>query len=439
MDQKRTDLMVRAENSFLVHVSVPGDPYGKEDPLAELRNLAYSAGSHVMGEMVQQRLKPHPNQYIGKGKMEELDRLCKERDVDVVICDDDLTPGQVRNMENALKRKVVDRSELILDIFALHARTYQSRLAVELAQLEYTLPRLKRMWTHLDRTAGGTLGGPVGGGIGVRGPGEKQLEMDRRIVERRIFELRQELKAIDARCQRQVRRRKESFPTVSIVGYTNAGKSSLMNRLTAAGVRAEDRLFVTLDTRTRAWTLRDGREVLLSDTVGFIRKLPHHLIASFRATLEEARNADVLIHTADVASPMVMEQIRSVNQVLEEIDCRSPHRILVLNKMDMLSDDTGLPLIRQEFGDFVAVSALTGQGIDALDAAVAKVLDSRQVEVEVEAPVGNGRLVSFLYEQGAVLSRTYEDTCVRVRVRLPNSALHQVARLGGQIVERSLE
>ncbi|MEY4567760.1 MAG: GTPase HflX, partial [Planctomycetota bacterium] len=259
------------------------------NPLDELTGLAETAGTEVVAGIMQKRVSPDQKTYLGKGKVAELKQLVKLHDADVVVFDNDLSPAQTRNLEKAIETKVIDRTELILDIFANNARTYESRLAVELAQLEYSLPRLKRMWTHLSRQ---TMG------VGMRGPGEKQLEVDRRLAVKRIHELKEELHKIERRKQREVAARRDRM-TVSLVGYTNAGKSTLMNALTDANVEAADKLFATLDTRTRRWQLPGWGPVLLSDTVGFIRDLPHNLIASFRATLEEAREADLLLHIAD--------------------------------------------------------------------------------------------------------------------------------------------
>ena len=279
---------VQSEKAVLVGVLLraPVDP---EHPLAELAGLAETAGARVVGELTQRRETPDQTTYLGKGKVAELAALAAHHDADVVIFDNDLSPAQTRNLERELKLKVLDRSEVILDIFAARARTYEARLAVELAQLEYSLPRLKRMWTHLSR---------LKMGIGMRGPGEKQLEVDRRLVEKRIHDLTQELGEIHARRERQVAARHKHM-TVSLVGYTNAGKSTLLNALTGADELAADKLFATLDTRTRRWRLPGWGPVLLSDTVGFIRDLPHRLIASFKATLEETRQADLLLHVAD--------------------------------------------------------------------------------------------------------------------------------------------
>ncbi|MGD9649002.1 MAG: GTPase HflX, partial [Pirellulales bacterium] len=287
----RTDGIAR-EGAILVGVVLP-DRRASDDPLEELGGLATTAGARVLGQLVQRREVPDKTTYLGKGKVDELKQHVEALDADVVLFDNDLSPAQTRNLERGLGVKVLDRTELILDIFAGRARTHEARLAVELAQLQYALPRLKRMWTHLSR---------LKMGIGMRGPGEKQLEVDRRLVEKRIHDLKDELNEIQRRRQRQVEARYDRM-TVSLVGYTNAGKSTLMNAMTGAGVLAEDKLFATLDTRTRRWMLPGWGPVLLSDTVGFIRDLPHHLIASFKATLEEARQANLLLHVADASNP----------------------------------------------------------------------------------------------------------------------------------------
>ncbi|MEL6896971.1 MAG: GTPase HflX, partial [Planctomycetota bacterium] len=283
MHENRTTDETKTERSILARLAMPdGAPGG--DPLDELHGLATTAGTEPVARVIQRRTTPDQKTYFGKGKVSELRELCEQFDVDVVIFDNNLSPGQTRNLEQAIKVKVIDRTELILDIFAAGARTHEARLAVELAQLEYSLPRLKRMWTHLSRQKMG---------VGMRGPGEKQLEVDRRLASKRIRDLKDELSKIEDRRQRQVAAR-DANPTVSLVGYTNAGKSSLMNALTDAAVVAQDKLFATLDTRTRRWDLPGWGVVLLSDTVGFIRDLPHGLVASFRSTLEETRQADLL-------------------------------------------------------------------------------------------------------------------------------------------------
>src|SRR5438067_3310983 len=347
-------MSVRKERAVLVTVALPHRPWVGTDPLDELTGLATTAGAVIVGGLLQRRQQIHHATYVGKGKVQELTDLVQATDADVVIFDNELTPAQVRNLEKATGVKVLDRSELILDIFASRARTHEARLAVELAQLEYSLPRLKQMWTHLSRQKGG--------GIGLRGPGETQLEVDRRLVGNRIRDLKGRLAEVQARKQREVRTRREEH-TVSLVGYTNAGKSTLLNALTGAGVVARDQLFSTLDTRTRQWAIKDWGRVLLSDTVGFIRDLPHHLIASFKATLEEARQARLLLHVVDASSPVAEEQVTAVNAVLKELGCDAKPTLLVLNKADKVPDRSYLDVLMSHHPKAVAVSAATGQGL----------------------------------------------------------------------------
>jgi GTP-binding protein HflX len=390
----------------------------EEEPLAELEGLATTAGTIVAGGLTQRREKPDTALCLGRGKVEELVTLVNNLAADVVIFDNDLSPGQTRNLERALNVKVLDRTELILDIFATHAQTYESRLAVELAQLEYALPRLKRMWTHLSR---------MKLGVGMRGPGEKQLEVDRRLVERRIHELRSELQKIERRKERQVAGRRGHM-TVSLVGYTNAGKSTLMNRLTSADVLVEDKLFATLDTRTRRWQLPNWGPVLLSDTVGFIRDLPHRLIASFKATLEEARQADLLLHVADASSPVVLDQISSVFSVLEEIGMQEKDSLLVLNKTDKLTADQQLQSVLRRYPNAVPVSARTGDAADRLALAVSDALSRSFQDVDVEMGVENGKLMAFLAAHGEVLSKHYNGERVSIHCRLPQKFLGRISK-----------
>ncbi len=430
---KRTDLGLQAERAVLAQVISRRDSLDPDETFEELENLARSARAIVVGGLRQKRNHPHPTHYLGTGKLDELGQLCAREEADLVICDDELNPAQVKTLEKRLDIKVVDRSEVILDIFASHARTRQAKLQVELAQLEYELPRLKRRWTHLDRTAGGTLGGPVGGGIGVRGPGEKQLEVDRRLVQRRIHELRKNLEKIEQRRHVMVEGRNERFTTVTLVGYTNAGKSSLMNALTGADVTVRDRLFETLDTRTRQWELPGGWEVLLSDTVGFIRKFPHHLVASFHATLEEARGANLLLHVIDASKGDAEQEVRSVEDALEEVDCGDKPTIYLLNKADLLEDYSAVPLVRQLGGEVVCTSALTGEGLEEVRRRVARMLDRELTEVRVTAGVGNGRLDSFLYENGQVLERTVRDGTLQYRVKVSPECVGMIRSLGGEV------
>jgi GTP-binding protein HflX len=417
LDTTRDELTVHLERAFLVSVALPERPPTSEDPLEELRGLATTAGAIVVGGICQRRQKVHTHSYIGKGKLEELVAAVQAADADVIIFDNDLSPAQVRNLEKATKVKVLDRSELILDIFATRARTAESRLQVELAQLEYAQPRLKNMWTHLSRLGGG--------GIGLRGPGETQLEEDRRIVGLRIRDLKQRLAEVQARKEREVRARREEH-TVSLVGYTNAGKSSLMNALTGAGVYVEDKLFSTLDTRTRQWQIKDRGRVLLSDTVGFIRDLPHHLVASFKATLEETRQARLLLHVVDASNPIAEEQIKSVNAVLKEMGCAEKPSLLVLNKADKLADPLALQVLEAHHPRAVAVSARTGKGLDELSDAVVEMLRADFTEATVETAAGNGKVLAYLAAHAEIHRQEFHDDRVTVRCSLPRHLLHHI-------------
>lgn len=406
---------VEKEFAILVRVVLDDSPIAG-DPLDELNGLAETAGAVVVGGLIQRRTQPHVTTFLGSGKVSELKRLVEFHAADVVILDNDLTPAQVRNLERELEVKVIDRTELILDIFATHAKTFESRLAVELAQLEYSLPRLKRMWTHLSR---------IKMGVGMRGPGEKQLEVDRRLVEKRIHDLRSELKVVEQRKRRQVESRRD-HRTVSLVGYTNAGKSTLMNALTDANVRAEDRLFATVDTRTRRWQLPSWGPVLLSDTVGFIRDLPHHLIASFKATLEEARQADLLLHVADASSPSVAQQISAVYGVLENLGIQQKDTLLVLNKIDRLESRSALDSLLARFPGAVGISARTKEGFAELADVVSTALSRSFHDIVVETSVANGRLLALLNASAEVLSTTFSGDRVTVHCRMSAEALGRI-------------
>ncbi len=349
-----------AERAVLVGHSARDVGGALERSLDELALLADTAGATVHGRISQRRGTVHPATYIGKGKVEELKALADEHDVHLVVFDDDLTPAQVKNLEKKLDRKVIDRSELILDIFSRRARTRESRLQVELAQLEYTLPRLTGMWKHLERQAGG---------IGTRGPGETQLETDRRLVRERIAKLKQELESVERERETQRRRRRREF-RAALVGYTNAGKSTLFNALTRSQVFVENRLFATLDATTRQMVSPKRQVALLTDTVGFIRKLPHHLVASFHSTLVEAIEADLLLHVVDAADPDFRQQMLAVEGVLEDIMETPRPTTLVFNKCDLLEDESIAAGLRAEFAGCHVVSARTGEGLDELRAAV---------------------------------------------------------------------
>ena len=406
---------VVSEAAVLVGVLLPGRK-SDEPPLQELEGLAVAAGTRVAGHLTQRRDVPDTATYLGHGKAEELKQLAAATDADLVIFDNDLSPGQTRNLEKAIGLKVLDRTELILDIFASHAQTTQARLAVELAQLEYAMPRLKRMWTHLSRQKKG---------VGLRGPGETQLEEDRRLVEHRIRDLRRQLKGIERRKEREVAGRRELL-TVSLVGYTNAGKSTLMNALTGADVLVQDGLFATLDTRTRRWQLPGWGPVLLSDTVGFIRDLPHHLIESFKATLEEARQAHLLLHVADGANPAIYDQIAAAYHVLEEIGIQRKDTLLVINKVDALPDRVRLDGIMSRYPNAVPISARTGFGLANLAGAVSDALSRGFLDVDVEVGVENGRLLAYLAARGEVLSKHYSDSRVVVHCRIPAQHLGRI-------------
>ncbi len=406
---------------MLVSVSLPERPWPNEaDPCDEIRGLVESAGASIVGELTQKRHDIQLATYIGTGKLGELHELVESVDADVAIFDNDLSPAQARNLEKALGVKVLDRSEVILDIFAGRARTAESKLQVELAQLEYSLPRLKQMWSHLSRQKGG--------GIGLRGPGETQLESDRRLVGNRIRDLKRKLEEVLARKEREVKSRSEEH-TVSLVGYTNAGKSQLMNALTRADVFVKNQLFSTLDTRTRQWHIRDWGRVLLSDTVGFIRDLPHHLVASFKATLSETRHAKLLLHVVDASSPQVEDHIRAVNNVLKELDCGEKPMILVLNKIDKLADRALLTVLEAHHPRAVAVSGLTGEGIEQLEDAVMEALAAEFAEAEVITEAGNGKVLAFLNAHAEVYRQEFRDDTneVLIRCHLPKHLLHHIA------------
>lgn len=424
----REQQTVEQEKTILVGVELPRRPWISADPLDELRGLAVSAGATVVGELTQRRQEIQHGTYIGKGKVEELAHLVEATDADVVIFDNELTPAQTRNLETATHVKVIDRSELILDIFASRARTTAARLQVELAQLEYSLPRLKQMWTHLSRYKGG---------IGLRGPGETQLEEDRRLVTHRIQELKKKLHDVESRKEREVRSRCEEH-TVSLVGYTNAGKSSLMNTLTDGGAYVEDKLFSTLETRTRQWKIKDWGKVLLSDTVGFIRYLPHHLVASFKATLEEARQARLLLHVVDASNPFVVEHIKAVNQVLDELNCLEKPTILVLNKIDKLDDPLEAEqrvaqAIERRPERVVSISVHRQQGLDHLAEAVISILSEDLFDLHLDIHSSNGKALAYLAAHGEVYHQVTQGEKILIDCRLPKVLAPRLESMGIQL------
>ncbi|RME11690.1 MAG: GTPase HflX [Ardenticatenia bacterium] len=411
------------ERAFLVGVERKGEHslWTIEDSLEELAQLARTAGMEVVGRTWQRLDHPNPATYIGKGKVEELKLAVAETGARTVIFDDELSPAQQRNLERALGEdiKVIDRTVLILDIFAQHARTREGQLQVELAQYRYRLPRLTRMWTHLARQAGGRAGGATGG-VGLRGPGETQLEVDRREIRRRITHLQRELEAVRAhREQYRRRRRREGVPVVALVGYTNAGKSTLLNALTNANVLAEDKLFATLDPTTRRVRLPEGREVLFTDTVGFIQKLPPDLVAAFRATLEEIHDAHILVHVVDISHPMAAAQIEAVESVLDDLGVAHKPIIQAWNKIDRVADRDAIEEEAARDPDIVVMSARTGEGLDHLLERVQGVLQDLFVEVDVLLPYAHGALLHEIHEQGTIESEEHTADGTRVHAYVP--------------------
>lgn len=416
------------ERAVLAGVLLPDRPKSYLEPLEELAHLADTAGAVVVDRVVQRRDRPDARTFLGTGKAKELGGLMKGLDASLLIVDHDLSPSQSRNLEKIVEGRVIDRTELILDIFVRRARSAMARTQVELAQMEYALPRLRRLWTHLNREVGTGKAG-----IGVRGPGEKQIETDRRLVRKRIRDLRHELKEMQAHRVRQTHARHKYF-SACLVGYTNAGKSTLLRALTGADVFVQDRLFATLDTTTRAWEIAKGRKIFLSDTVGFIRDLPHHLVSSFLATLEEAREADVLLHVIDAADPDAEDHVDIVEETLSAIGAGGVPRITVLNQMDRVTDPVQVRILEDRLPRAVRTSARTGEGIEELRDAVHAYVTRRHLDLQIEADPGNGRLLAHLREWGEVRDVSYPDGRVLVDVRIAPRFLKQIGNEGGVVV-----
>jgi len=413
------------ERGFLVGLKLKRQKsvWRAEDSLEELAQLARTAGIEVVGSTIQRLDRPQPATLIGKGKVEELKALKGELKLDVIIFDEELSPRQQRNLEEELDLKIVGRTALILDIFAKHARTHEGRLQVELAQYEYRLPRLTRLWTHLARQVGGTAARGRPGGVGVRGPGETQLETDRREIGRRIAHLRQQLEEV--RTHRRLyrrRRRRAAIPVVAIVGYTNAGKSTLLNSLAGSDILVEDKLFATLDPTTRRVPLPNGRVALFTDTVGFIQKLPTQLVAAFQATLEEIAEADLLLHILDITHPHLREQSLAVEETLRQIGADARPLVTALNKIDLLTSSDNLPLlaeIARRYPNCVPISALEGSGLDLLLTRVEEVLEEELIPLRVLLPHGNNNLLGLFHQRGLVKLERYTEQGVIIEGKLP--------------------
>lgn len=410
----------RPERAILVGLATRLTPRKHVDEnLDELQLLAESAGAVVIERVVQERPGVEAATYIGSGKVQELAEAIESRKADLIVFDDDLSRVQVRNLERALKCKIVDRSGIILDIFASRARTSEAKTQVELAQLEYMLPRLTRQWTHLSR---------VVGGIGTKGPGETQIETDRRVIRTRISTLRARLKEIQKERAIQ-RRRRDRFPRVALVGYTNVGKSTLLNWFTNAGVLVEDRLFATLDSTVRLVELSPAHRVLLSDTVGFIRKLPHQLVASFKSTLDEAAEADLLLHVVDVSHPLFEEQIAVVNETLEEIGAAGKPVITVFNKIDRLQEREAIPHMSASYPNSVFISAWRGINMTGLRDQIMTMLQGSTEEYELTLHQDQYRELSQIHEVSEILEKSFTGKRIRVRFRAPKVDGDRIMRI----------
>jgi GTPase len=408
------------ERALLIGLEQEGvSKWDLRDSMEELAELANSAGAEVVNTVTQKLQKPTAPYYIGKGKAELIKESFKDQHVTSVIFDDELSPAQGRNLENLLSRKVLDRTQLILDIFAQRARSREGRLQIELAQLQYLLPRLTRMWSHLSRQTGG---------IGTRGPGETQLEVDRRRVQERIARLERELEGVRKvrNVQRQGRKRHQ-WPVAAVVGYTNAGKSTLLNLLTGADVVAENKLFATLDPTTRSLTLPNRQRLLLTDTVGFLRKLPHTLIESFKATLEEVVEADLLIHVVDLSHPRVDEHIEAVDTVVKELGAFGKQTLVVFNKIDLLANDELIGVYTSRFPGSVAISARKGTGVSGLVQALQNELGAWRLRSRFRLPLSQGGLIAEIHRVGHVLELRYEGEFAVIVAHTPPELQQKLA------------
>lgn len=401
------------EKVVLVGLETQHAQWNIEETMRELAQLAETAGAEPVAEIVQKRSKPDSAYYVGKGKAEDIRLIVEETGADLVIFDDELSPSQKRNLEEVVGTRVVDRTALILDIFAQRAKTREGILQVELAQLNYLLPRLTGLGIQLSR---------LGGGIGTRGPGETKLEVDRRRIRKRISDLRHEIEEIKKhRTLHRKARQAVPLPVVTLVGYTNAGKSTLLNTLTDADVFAEDKLFATLDPTTRQVELHDGSRFLLTDTVGFIQKLPHHLVAAFRATLEEVLEADLLLHVVDASHPQAAEQMAAVNEILAKLQAQELPVIVVFNKMDLPEAHAALPVLARDWSDHVTVSAAKGAGLEDLLVRVDEVIRGGHQRLEITLPFGSEKILAVIRRHGKLETEEYTAEGIRVRAVLPKA------------------
>lgn len=415
-DVKNSD--IDKEKVLLVGIyGLSSEKYQAEEHLEELALLTDTAGGIPVAKVLQQRNRPDVSSYVGKGKLTELKGQISALGAKTIIFDDDLSPTQIRNVEKVTDAKVLDRSALILDIFASRAQTAAAKTQVELAQLQYLLPRLTRYWTHLSRQSGG---------IGTKGPGETQIETDRRIIGQRIGVLKSKLEKLDKQRTTQ-RKSRDQMTRLSLVGYTNAGKSTLMNALTDSGVFTENRLFATLDSTVRRHQLRT-HEILLSDTVGFIRKLPHHLVQSFKSTLDEVREADLLIHLVDGSSTMVHEYIEVVQQTLKELKSNNKQTLLVFNKVDRM-DDEQHEMLRGEYPNALYISAIRGIGLSELEEAIEQEIESHYIKVDLDIPIQAYKAVAFIHEHAHVENEKYTGEFVHITCRIDEKDFKQLSKM----------
>jgi len=390
-----------------------------DEHLTELEMLTDTAGAETILKVTQDRPKPDKAFYLGKGKAEEVAELVELNDIDLVIFDADLAPTQVRNLEKLIDKKILDRSGLILDIFAAHAKTKQSKTQVELAQLQYMLPRLTRAWTHLSKQVGG---------IGTKGPGETQIETDRRLIRTRISKLKENLKKIESQNRTKSLRRKE-FMTASLVGYTNAGKSTLINLLTEADVLAENKLFATLDSTTRSLEIENGKQIMISDTVGFIRKLPHNLIESFKSTLNVVRDSDIILHVIDISHPFFEDHIKVVDETLKELGCEEKPQLYLFNKVDNIEDRSKIEYIKNNYSDSFVISAVRGFNINSVKEKLIEIYESEYNEKTITLNIIQSKLISQIHTLAEVIKTEYIDDEVIIIFKTDKTTHNKIERL----------